>query len=91
MLFGRQDSHSGRNSVEVKVGSSNQTFQHGRLRERWSRMREAMLDDEHVRLLYVASTRAMDHLVLSMYRRLGSNSDASYIADYFDESGRYVA
>ena len=45
---------------------------------------KAMLDDEHVRLLYVAATRAMDHLVLSVYRTLKGVSDASYIADHFE-------
>ncbi len=45
---------------------------------------KAMLEDEHVRLLYVATTRAMDHLVLSMYRPVEGKSDASHIADHFE-------
>ena len=84
VLFGRTDGQDGRNSVEVKVGSGIQTFQTAGY-EALQSDEEAMLDDEHVRLLYVAATRAMDHLVLSMYRPLGGKSDASYIADHFDE------
>ncbi len=83
VLFDRQDGHSGRNSVEVKVGSGVQRFQTSGY-EALESDEKSMLDDEHVRLLYVAATRAMDHLVLSMYRRLGSESDASYIADHFE-------
>ena len=48
---------------------------------------KAMLDDEHVRLLYVATTRAMDHLVLSVYRSLRGDTDATYIASQFEGSG----
>ncbi|MCE2457204.1 MAG: UvrD-helicase domain-containing protein [Dehalococcoidia bacterium] len=84
VLFGRQDGHSGRNSVEVKVGSGVRTFQTAGY-EDLQTDEKAMLEDEHVRLLYVATTRAMDHLVLSMYRRLGAETDASYIADHFEE------
>ena len=84
VLFGRADGHEGRNSVEVKVGSGAQTFQTAGY-EDLQTDEKAMLEDEHVRLLYVAATRAMDHLVLSMYRPLRGQSDASYIADHFEE------
>ena len=84
VLFGRQDGYSGHNSVEVKVGSGVQTFQTAGYEDLQSD-EKTMLEDEHVRLLYVAATRAMDHLVLSMYRPLGAKSDASHIADHFEE------
>ena len=67
VLFGRTDGPDARNSVEVKVGSGIQTFQTAG-HEALASDEKAMLDDEHVRLLYVATTRAMDHLVLSVYR-----------------------
>ena len=84
VLFGRADGQEGRNSVEVKVGSGVRTFETAGY-EALESDEKAMLDDEHVRLLYVAATRAMDHLVLSMYRPMKGNSDASYIADHFEE------
>ena len=48
-----------------------------------------MSDAERVRLLYVASTRARDHLVLSLRRKetkSGSKSDAAAIADYLADA-----
>ena len=83
VLFGRSDGQGEGNSVEVKVGSNRQTFQTAGY-EALESDEKAMLDDEHVRLLYVAATRAMDHLVLSTYRPLKGDSDASYIADHFE-------
>ena len=46
-----------------------------------------MEDDEHVRLLYVATTRARDHLVLSMYRPDSRNSgmDSTQIAELLED------
>ena len=79
-------------SVEVRVGSGGQEFQTPGY-EVLGADEKAMLDDEHVRLLYVATTRAMDHLVLSLYRSSKSDqlkaghvskSDASYIAGRFE-------
>ena len=84
VLFGRSDGPDARNSIEVKVGSGIQTFQTASY-EALSSDEKAMLDDEHVRLLYVATTRAMDHLVLSVYRSLRGETDASYIASRFEE------
>ena len=86
VLFGRSDGPNARNSVEVKVGSGIQTFQTAGY-EALASDEKAMLDDEHVRLLYVATTRAMDHLVLSVYRSLRGDTDASYIASQFEGSG----
>ena len=71
-------------AVEVSVGRSGETFETSGF-EALNDDEKAMLDDEHVRLMYVAATRAMDHLVLSMYRTLKGQSDASYIADHFEE------
>ena len=79
-------------AVEVRVGSRGQEFQTPGY-EALGADEKAMLDDEHVRLLYVATTRAMDHLVLSLYRSSKSDqlkaghvskSDASYIAGRFE-------
>ena len=79
-------------AVEVRVGSRGQEFQTPGY-ETLGADEKAMLDDEHVRLLYVATTRAMDHLVLSLYRSSKSDqlkaghvskSDASYIAGRFE-------
>ena len=83
VLFGRTDRTGERGSVEVKVGSRDQTFQTPGY-EALASDEKAMLDDEHVRLLYVATTRAMDHLVLSVYRSSNSYSDASVITGYFE-------
>ena len=46
---------------------------------------KALADDEYVRLLYVAATRARDHLVLSLYRGARSHgSGAARIARLLD-------
>ena len=82
VLFGRTDRPSERGSVEVNI---NRTFQTPGY-EALASDEKAMLEDEHVRLLYVATTRAMDHLVLSMYRSSKYKSDASVITDYFEGS-----
>ena len=84
VLFGRTDRPNASRSVEVKVGSVSQVSQTPGY-EALASDEKAMLDDEHVRLLYVAATRAMDHLVLSVYRSSKSESDASYIASQFEE------
>ena len=45
----------------------------------------SMAEEERVRLLYVATTRARDHLVLSMYKTTGDNKSlAAVIADLLD-------
>ena len=61
-------------NVEVGVGSGNSMFQTAGYEEKVEQ--EKVLDDhEHVRLLYVATTRARDHLVLSMHRPAKSNAN----------------
>lgn len=72
--------------VEVSAGTSNSRFQtagYEALEER----EKAMEDDEHVRLLYVATTRARDHLVLSMYRPDSRNSrmDSTKITELLED------
>ena len=86
VLFSRSDGADTHNSVEVKVGSGFHTFQTAGY-EALASDEKAMLDNEHVRLLYVATTRAMDHLVLSVYRSLRGDTDATYIASQFEGSG----
>ena len=70
-------------AVEAAVGSGDNRFEtpgHESLRERESRMG----DDEAVRLIYVATTRARDHLVLSMYRGSRGGTYADKIAAIFE-------
>ena len=73
--------------VQVSVGRQGRRFEtagYEDLKEAESRMDE----EEFVRLFYVATTRARDHLVLSMYRtdnRTGENSAAGRIATFMGE------
>ena len=72
--------------VEVGTGSRNSRFQTAgfeALRDR----EKTLEDDEHVRLLYVATTRARDHLVLSMHRPDKSNAklDSTQIAEMLED------
>ena len=53
--------------VEVRIGSGNSQFSTVGFDE-LSESEKRMLDAEHVRLMYVATTRARDHLVLSLLR-----------------------
>ena len=66
--------------VQVRMGTSAGYF----MTEHYEELRESeseMERDEAVRLLYVAATRARDHLILSMYRRAEDNrSSAAKIA-----------
>ena len=75
-LFDKQN-----NRIEVKVGSDPKAFQTAG----YDALQAAEADmsaDERVRLLYVAATRARDHLVLSMSRpEKNNNSDAHKIAE----------
>ena len=73
-------------NVEVGVGSGNSIFQTAGYEEKVDQ--EKVLDDhEHVRLLYVATTRARDHLVLSMHRPAKSNAnlDSTKIAALLED------
>ena len=73
--------------VQVSVGRQGRRFEttgYKDLRETEIRMDE----DEFVRLFYVATTRARDHLVLSMYRpnsKGGENSAAGRISAFMGE------
>ncbi len=74
----------GNGRVEVGVGSANARFAtpgYEDLAELDNRMSAA----EHVRLMYVATTRARDHLVLSMRRPAkGARTTAAVIAEYLE-------
>ena len=78
-LFDRQ-----RNAVEVNLGSGKSRFKtpgYDDLKAREDEMSNA----ERVRLMYVATTRARDHLVLSLRRpasRFGANSAATAMSSY---------
>ena len=61
-LFDRTQSR-----VEVRIGSGNSQFSTEGFDE-MSEWEKRMLDAEYVRLMYVATTRARDHLVLSLRR-----------------------
>ena len=78
-LFHRE---SGR--VEVKVGSAESSFQtagYEELAEEDKRRDE----EEFVRLMYVAATRARDHLIVSLYRNSrGRNSAAARIEEFME-------
>ena len=69
--------------VEVGVGSAQNRFGTAGY-ERQVERAKAMDDYEHVRLLYVAATRARDHLVVDMHRRDRGRSDAAAIAELLD-------
>ena len=69
------------NRIEVKVGSESNAFQTAGYADLLE-VETDMSRDERVRLLYVAATRARDHLVLSMRRPArNNNSDAHKIAE----------
>ena len=72
-------------AVEVSIGPENARFETAGYADMLEIERQ-MEDDERVRLLYVATTRARDHLVLSMYRgsKSGGKSDADKIASIFE-------
>ncbi len=71
-------------AVEVSVGSGDSKFETPGYEALAAREKE-LDDDERVRLLYVAATRARDHLVLSLYRTSrGRNTDAGKIAEILD-------
>jgi len=71
-LFDRQEL-----SVEVRVGSKDSRFSTPGYGALWDREKE-MMEAEGVRLMYVATTRARDHLVLSLRRSSrGSNKNSA--------------
>ena len=73
-------------NVEVGVGNGNSMFQTAGYEEKVEQ--EKVLDDhEHVRLLYVATTRARDHLVLGMHRpnKRNVNMDSAKIVALLED------
>ena len=78
-LFDRQ-----RNSVGVNLGSGSNRFKTPGYDDLKAR-EDQMSDAEGVRLMYVATTRARDHLVLSLRRpsnRFGASSAAAAMSTY---------
>ena len=74
------DRASGR--VEVGVGAANSRFATPGFEE-LTDLDARMSADEHIRLMYVATTRARDHLVLSMRRPAkGQRTTAAVISDH---------
>ena len=73
-------------NVEVGIGSRSSRFQTAGYDEQ--ARREGLFDDhEHVRLLYVATTRARDHLLLSLHRpdKRNANMDSTQIAELLED------
>ena len=85
VVFDRQDG-----SAEVGFGARNNRISTGGYEELLTR-EKVMSEAERVRLIYVATTRARDHLVLSLRRTAkdGEKSAAGIIADYLPEYGEF--
>ena len=81
MLCDRQ-----RGRVEVGVGSQDKLFATAGFEELAEREKE-MEKAEEVRLMYVATTRARDHLVLSLRRPERGKSLAGVVSGYMAEDG----
>ena len=76
------DRRSGR--VEVSVGPKESSFQTGGYEDLAESDTEREKEQD-VRLMYVAATRAKDHLILSLYRNSrGKNSAAAQIEKFMD-------
>ena len=88
VVFDRQDGSDG--SAEVGFGARNNRISTGGYEELLTR-ENVMSEAERVRLMYVATTRARDHLVLSLRRTAkdGEKSAAGIIADYLPEYGEF--
>ena len=71
--------------VEVRVGSSGSYHQTDGYDDLAGREKE-LNSDENIRLLYVAATRAKDHLIVSMFRS-GPKSPAGELADILGSNG----
>jgi len=77
VIFDRQD-----NSVHVSIGSGNSLFTTPGYKQ--ARENEKIAEDaEAVRLMYVAATRAKDHLILSLFRK-GGKTPGKSSADLID-------
>jgi ATP-dependent exoDNAse (exonuclease V) beta subunit len=75
-------------SIEARAGSEGSRFETPGYADALS-LERALEQEEAVRLLYVAATRARDHLAVSMYRRDRGISLAHRVAD-FAEGGDYL-
>ena len=72
------------NKVEVGIGGQRDRFATPGYEELLDKER-GLADDEFVRLMYVAATRARDHLVVSMHRKVGEEkSAAARISQHID-------
>lgn len=78
VLFDRESGQ-----VEVRIGSGDQAFQTPGYADLDAR-EKALGDDEAVRLLYVAATRAKDHLVVNMRYPEKRNCFARQIANFLE-------
>ncbi len=72
-------------AVQVRAGSSRSGYFSTSGYEELREMESEMMEDESVRLLYVATTRARDHLVLSMYHKTKDKSAAAKIAELMED------
>ncbi len=73
--------------VEVGIGSSNSRFGTAGF-ESLLEQERLMSEAEHIRLMYVAATRARDHLILSLRRKSddsGAKSAAGRVSEYLAE------
>ena len=71
-------------SVEVKVGSGDSSFRTSGYTE-LAELDKKREEEEDVRLMYVAATRARDHLIVSLYRNSrGKNSPAARIEEFME-------
>jgi ATP-dependent helicase/nuclease subunit A len=71
VLFGRRD-----DSVHVRIGSGNNVFTTSGYEDAKENEKTAE-EAEAVRLMYVAATRARDHLILSLFRKGGKTPGKS--------------
>ena len=79
VLFDRE-----RERVEVKVGSRESSFQTAGY-EDLAESDKNREQEQDVRLMYVAATRARDHLIVSLYRSSrGKNSPAARIEEFME-------
>ena len=77
--------------VEVGIGPRDNRFG-TRGFEDLAEREQVMSESEHIRLMYVAATRARDHLVLSLRRpagKRGSDSAAGRISEYLSEAPEF--
>ena len=78
VLFSRESG-----DVEISVGRAGHRFETPGY-EALAADERVLLSDEAARLLYVATTRAKDHVVVSMFRGKRGRSDAGTVARYME-------